>query len=84
MTILAIFIFILGLSILIWGEKDLKPLKFIGIVMVSIAFTIVKYYSNDVKIDLPEEYPLIEANDTLKGHYTPDGVLHIEFNNKRN
>lgn len=35
-------------------------------------------------VDLPEEYNMITSNDTLKGYYTGDGILHIEFNNQRN
>lgn len=32
-------------------------------------------------VDLPDDYPQITPNDNLKGYYTVDGVLHIEFNN---
>lgn len=36
------------------------------------------------KVDLPEEYKAITPEDNLKGHFDNKGVLHIEFNNKRN
>lgn len=36
------------------------------------------------KINLPEEINQVKATDTLKGYYDSKGVLHIEFNNKRN
>lgn len=44
----------------------------------------VIYQRNNPKVDLPEEYKSITPNDTLKGYYDSDGVLHIEFNNQRN
>jgi hypothetical protein len=34
-------------------------------------------------VELPEEYKLINKNDTLKGVFRND-TLFIEFNNKRN
>lgn len=40
--------------------------------------------SNNQIIILPEEYNQIKATDTLRGYYDSTGVLHIEFNNKRN
>lgn len=40
--------------------------------------------SKSQRIDLPEEYTLITPNDTLKGYFDSNKVLHIEFNNKRN
>jgi hypothetical protein len=46
-------------------------------------FLIIITIISDVKIDLPEEYQSITKNDTLKGYYE-NGILHIEFNNKKN
>ena len=51
-------------------------------IITGICFITLTVISN-VNIDLPEEYESITRNDTLKGYYE-DGVLHIEFNNKRN
>ena len=34
-------------------------------------------------VDLPEEYILINKQDTLQGYYKND-TLYIQFNNKRN
>lgn len=36
------------------------------------------------KINLPEEISQVKESDTLKGYYDSKGILHIEFNNKRN
>ena len=51
-------------------------------IITGICFITLTVISN-VNIDLPEEYESITRNDTLNGYYE-DGVLHIEFNNKRN
>ena len=35
-------------------------------------------------VELPEEYKLMTKEDTIQGYYSKDGVLIIEYNNKRN
>lgn len=63
-------------------EKAIKHSLIASAIITGICFIILTVMSN-VNIDLPEEYESITRNDTLKGYYE-DGVLHIEFNNKRN
>ena len=36
----------------------------------------------EIKIDLPEEYKLIDKYTPLQGYYDKDSILHIEFNHK--
>lgn len=43
-----------------------------------------KYDNLNKAIDLPEEINLVTKQDTLRGYYTHDGILHIEFYNKNN
>lgn len=37
--------------------------------------------SNQPKIDLPEEYKLIDKSTAIIGYFDKDSVLHIEFDN---
>ena len=59
-------------------------MKYIILILVCcLAALSFKQYSAP-KIELPEEYKAVTEKDTLKGYYDSKGILHIEFNNKRN
>lgn len=59
----------------------------LGIVVglfISLIVCIV-IYNTTPKVDLPEEYVLINPQDTLQGYYNPsEDKVYIWFNNKRN
>ena len=37
--------------------------------------------NNQNKIDLPEEYKLIDSSTPITGYFDKDSILHIEFDN---
>ena len=76
-------LFLCGLGVMLFSKEKLDPswMHFSGYAMVLIAFCVMCWYSNPVRIDLPEEYTLITKRDNLKGYYDKSGVLHIEFDN---
>ena len=49
-------------------------LLLIGFIIGSISFTL-----NQNKIDLPEEYKLIDKSTPIIGYFDKDSILHIEF-----
>lgn len=60
--------------------RFLKTLLFGSIVFIIAFFTGYQFHKN--RIDLPEEIRAVTPSDNLKGYYTNDGILHIEYNNK--
>lgn len=48
----------------------------IGIIVGGITFS-----SKQNKIDLPEEYKLIDSSTPITGYFDKDSILHIEFDN---
>ena len=58
--------------------KTSTTLILIGLILLFISYTIP---SNQVKIDLPEEYKLIDKSTAIQGYFDKDSVLHIEFDN---
>lgn len=59
-----------------------------GIIGIILGQLLIDYINKNkfesTIIELPEEYKLINKNDTLRGYFDKDSVLHIEFNNYRN
>ena len=60
-------------------------------IAVYASFNILKEYEKakennpyGIKIDLPEEYQLINRFDNLKGYYDDENTLHIYFNDDNN
>ena len=51
-------------------------LLLIGFIIGGISFTL-----NQNKIDLPEEYKLIDKSTPITGYFDKDSILHIEFDN---
>jgi len=49
----------------------------IGFIIGGISFTL----HNQPKIDLPEEYKLINKSTPIIGYIDKDSILHIEFDN---
>ncbi len=48
----------------------------IGFIIGGISFTL-----NQNKIDLPEEYKLINKSTPIIGYFDKDSIFHIEFDN---
>lgn len=48
----------------------------IGFIIGGILFTL-----NQNKIDLPEEYKLIDKSTPITGYFDKDSIFHIEFDN---
>ena len=64
----------------------MKPLHFIlslliGFMIAVITFDIKINNFNTPKIDLPEEYKLIDKSIPIIGYFDKDSILHIEFDN---
>jgi len=82
MIITGLVLIVIGLGgfMLSYLENDKRR------VPISVLFLILGAVTLDCnrKIDLPEEISQVKETDTLKGYYDSKGVLHIEFNNKRN
>lgn len=58
--------------------KTSITLILIGLILLFISYTIP---SNQVKINLPEEYKMIDKSTAIQGYFDKDSVLHIEFDN---
>ena len=63
----------------------MKPLHFIlslaiGFIIAVISFNI-KLNDINPKINLPEEYKMIDKSTAIQGYFDKDSVLHIEFDN---
>lgn len=87
---LSIIIFAIGILVLLFG-KTLNPMTdVVGFICLITGFLMFgdscynRNQCNHPKVDLPEEYKEITVKDTLRGYLDNKGVLHIEFNNKRN
>lgn len=52
----------------------------LGIILTCVL--LVPFFNNIV--DLPEEISQVTKEDTLRGYYDSNGILHIEFNNLKN
>ncbi len=62
----------------------MKLFKFIIVLLIwSGGFLLGTTYNiNTPKMDLPEEYKLINTDTPIIGYYDKDSILHIEFDNK--
>jgi len=65
-------------------DKHIEAFKLIFIILLCYSGGVYVGSMGKNKIDLPEEISQVKPTDTLKGYYDSKGVLHIEFNNKRN
>lgn len=54
----------------------------IGLILTSIMIGYEFKESQKQKIQLPEEYKAIEKTDKLRGYFTKDSILIIEFDNQ--
>ena len=86
-----VILFLVACAFLILGFlEESKTAVFIGAMLFLVFSLIVPNIKDEPnlkaepKINLPEEIDQLKPTDTLKGYYDSKGVLHIEFNNKRN
>ena len=53
---------------------------FVGGIFIGSLLTSIDYLSKP-KINLPEEYKMIDKSTAIQGYFDKDSVLHIEFDN---
>ena len=56
----------------------------ISFILGAISLFLTLLLTNDLKqpkIDLPEEYKMIDESTAIQGYFDKDSVLHIEFDN---
>ena len=56
----------------------------ISFILGAISLFLTLLLTNDLKqpkIDLPEEYKMIDKSTAIQGYFDKDSVLHIEFDN---
>lgn len=67
----------------------MKPLHFILSLLIGFMIALITFNiqlrdilkDKQPKIDLPEEYKLIDKSTAIQGYFDKDSVLHIEFDN---
>jgi hypothetical protein len=63
----------------------MKPLHFILSLLIGFMIAVITFDLNlnddKPKIDLPEEYKMIDKSTAIQGYFDKDSILHIEFDN---
>ena len=77
---LPVILLIIGIIILLFNTNGELNLFGFGCVVVSFTLLIIQI-EQQPKINLPEEYKMIDKSTAIQGYFDKDSVLHIEFDN---